>query len=125
MNRHLDDENGPSFSKLVRTHARIDLVIARPPLRGSYDRRLRRFPSSTLLTPPLISLQSVKTVVQTLALFMHAAESVHIILIIQTLALFMHAAESVHIILITKENPGSFSFAGSMHGCLDCTMKTP
>ena len=106
MNRHLDDENGPSFSQLVRTHARIDLVITRPPLRGSYDRRLRRFPSSTLLTPPLISLQSVKTVVQ-------------------TLALFMHAAESVHIILITKENPGSFSFAGSMHGCLDCTMKTP
>jgi len=43
----------------------------------------------------------------------------------QTLALFKHAAQSLNIVLITEENPGSFSFAGSMHGCLDCTMKTP
>ena len=34
-------------------------------------------------------------------------------------------AQSLHITLITKENPGCFSFAGSLHGCLDCTMKLP
>ena len=29
------------------------------------------------------------------------------------------------IILITKENPDGFSFAGSLHGCVDRTMKRP
>ena len=45
-------------------------------------------------------------------------------LLAQTLVLFKHS-QSVNIILITEENPCSFSFAGSMHGCLDCTMKPP
>ena len=29
------------------------------------------------------------------------------------------------IVLITKENPDGFSFAGSLHGCVDRTMKRP
>ena len=29
------------------------------------------------------------------------------------------------IILITKENPDGFFFAGSLHGCVDRTMKRP
>jgi hypothetical protein len=30
-----------------------------------------------------------------------------------------------NIISITKENPDGFSFAGSLHGCVDRTMKRP
>ena len=45
----------------------------------------------------------------------------------QTLVLFKpyRSASCGNIISITEENPGSFSFAGSLHGCLDFAMKPP
>ena len=43
----------------------------------------------------------------------------------QTPIIFKKAAQSRNIVLITEENPVSFSFARSLHGCLDCTMKPP
>jgi hypothetical protein len=35
------------------------------------------------------------------------------------------AAQSLNIALMTKENPGRFSFAGPLHGSLDCAIKRP
>jgi hypothetical protein len=43
----------------------------------------------------------------------------------QSLKNVKDTSQSLKIALITKENPGSFLFAGSLHGCLNLTMKRP